>query len=470
MSVADIPDKPPIARARVALLAHRAGDPILWLIVTVVFAVYTALAVSRYITGNPTTDDLGIFTEAVKQYAHFNAPVVDLKGVGFNLLGDHFHPLLAALVPLWWIYPSAVTLLVAQAGCAALSVIPVYQAASHRLTRAEARIIAAAYGFSWGLAGLVWYDFHEVALAVPLLALSLSALVRGKADAAMWWALPAVWVKENLGFTVAAIGLILLLQRRWRLGITLVAWGIGWSLLEVYWLIPHFNPQHLYPYWDRGPAAAALAAGAEVKIPTIVLILLPTVFVALRSPLALIAAPSVGLHMISSNSTYWVTDSYHNATVMPIVFCAAVDGLGRIRAARRLAWAKSFEAWLGRHAAPMMAAAAVALVYQSPLPQLWQPSAWRVSADMRAVEAAERLIPDGKVVDSSVSGIDQLASREDLLYWDSRKIPDYVLYDQAPGTWYASTFMPSTASAWFAKARYQTVFRDEHVWLLKRVG
>ena len=49
-------------------------------------------------------------------------PVVDIKGPGFNLLGDHFSPVVALFAPLWALCPSPVTLLVAQAVLLAVSV------------------------------------------------------------------------------------------------------------------------------------------------------------------------------------------------------------------------------------------------------------------------------------------------------------------------------------------------------------
>src|SRR5260370_36343806 len=55
------------------------------------------------------------------------------------------------------------------------------------------------------------FEFHEIAFAVPLLAFSLSALVCGHLKAAVLWALPLVFVKEDQGFTVAALGLYLTL-------------------------------------------------------------------------------------------------------------------------------------------------------------------------------------------------------------------------------------------------------------------
>src|ERR1035438_1552445 len=59
------------------------------------FGGYSASSISRYVRLDPGSWDLGIFTEDVKQFAHLRAPVVDIRGAGFNLLGDHFQPIVA---------------------------------------------------------------------------------------------------------------------------------------------------------------------------------------------------------------------------------------------------------------------------------------------------------------------------------------------------------------------------------------
>src|SRR5262245_7178224 len=48
--------------------------------------------------------DLGIFDQAVRSYAGFHGPIADIKGVGFNLFGDHVHPIIALLVPFYWLH------------------------------------------------------------------------------------------------------------------------------------------------------------------------------------------------------------------------------------------------------------------------------------------------------------------------------------------------------------------------------
>ena len=76
--------------------------------------------------------DLVIFDQAVRSYAHFQPGISIIKGVHngfgphFSVLGDHWSPILAALAPLYWIYNSPQTLLVAQAVLFALAIPPLW--------------------------------------------------------------------------------------------------------------------------------------------------------------------------------------------------------------------------------------------------------------------------------------------------------------------------------------------------------
>ncbi|MGH3150476.1 MAG: DUF2079 domain-containing protein, partial [Streptosporangiaceae bacterium] len=179
-------------------------DPVIWATALATAGAYCIISLSRLLQLNPSSWDLGIYTEYVKQYAGFHAPIVDIRAPGFNLLGDHFTPILAVLGPFFRVFPSSATLLVAQALLAAVSVFPIAQLARDKLGLGSSRAVAVAYGFSWGLQQLVNFDFHEIAFAVPLLAFSLSALARGgsrtsqhsgRLRATVCWALPLVFVK-----------------------------------------------------------------------------------------------------------------------------------------------------------------------------------------------------------------------------------------------------------------------------------
>ncbi|HJY60331.1 MAG TPA: DUF2079 domain-containing protein, partial [Streptosporangiaceae bacterium] len=358
------PAAPPDERAQAKLtLSGAYTDPVTWATAVAAFGAYAAISLFRLMQLNPSSWDLGIYTEYVKQYADLRAPIVDIRAPGFNLLGDHFQPIVAVLAPFFRVFPSSATLVVGQALLAAVSIFPVSQLAREKLGVGPGRAIAVAYGFSWGLQQLAQFDFHEIAFAVPLLAFSLSALARGHTKAAVGWALPLVFVKEDQGFTVAAIGIYLIVaglraqipdprnpadpdgRGRMKAGQFLLTWGFAWSFVAIGVIIPHFNPVHLYQYWSDG---GVLAPGGHPsvfgvirqllhawpdKLQTLVMLLLPTAFIALRSPLVLIAAPSLLLRFIATDSSFWGTYWHYSATVMPIVFVAAVDALARIDAA-----------------------------------------------------------------------------------------------------------------------------------------
>ena len=72
------------------------------------------------------------------------------------------------------------TLLVAQAAFAASSVVPVTRVARSITGQRAGLLVGLAYAGSYGLQSMVGFDFHEVALAVPLLAFGLEAYLGGR--------------------------------------------------------------------------------------------------------------------------------------------------------------------------------------------------------------------------------------------------------------------------------------------------
>jgi Predicted membrane protein (DUF2079) len=154
-------------------------DPVTWTIAALAFGAYFVISLYRLLTLTPSSYDLGIFTEFVRQLSQLHAPVVDLLAPGFNLEGDHFQVVLGVLAPFFRLFPTPATLLFFQALFTAVSVFPVVTVASLLTGRSTGRLIGFAYAFSWGLQQMIDFDFHEIALAVPLLAFSVSALVGG---------------------------------------------------------------------------------------------------------------------------------------------------------------------------------------------------------------------------------------------------------------------------------------------------
>jgi len=501
---------PPVQRRARALPAvYR--DPFIWATACGAFGAYCVLSLFRLLRLDPTSYDLGVFTEYVKQYAYFRAPIVDIKGWGFDLLGDHFSPAVAVLGPLFRVFPSSATLLVTQALLTAASVFAVGQAARERLGAGAGRVIAVAYGFSWGLQQLINFDFHEIAFAIPLLAFSLSAVVRGRIKAAVWWALPLVFVKEDQGFTVGAIGLYLIVSglraagagvpddpdgaRRTAAGQVLLVWGFVWSFLAIGVIIPHFNPAHHYAYWGEGGVFAdsghlsvtavldQLAHAWPDKLQTVVILLLPTAFVALRSPLALIAVPGLLLRFSNTNSAYWGTYWHYNATLMPVLFIAAIDALARIEASAhaeggqaglaewasgRLGPRRAVLAGARRYGAAMMLAITVPLAFQFTLSGLWNAATYRISPAVASAEAAMAQVPNGATVLTTLDLLAPLAARTDAFYINNAGNPqtDYIVVD---GNVYSPPISngPAFVDGFYPPGTYTEIFSSGLVYVFR---
>jgi uncharacterized membrane protein len=493
-------------------------DP--YLLALVFFAAYTALSVTRYRQLLTMSWDLGIFEQAVKSYAHLHAPVADLKGPGFNILGDHFSPITALIAPFYRVFPTPVTLLVAQALLFAVSVVPVTRVSGLLLGRGRGLAVGVAYALSWGVQRAVQFDFHEIAFAMPLLAFSLEAVLRRRWAAALWWAVPLVFVKEDMGVTAAAIGAIVWWRTReerlaagaatdaadgtdtgsadgtgaeaageaadgaaeaapardrladalrhgpWAIG--LVGFGVAMSALAFGVIIPAFNATGGYDYWNKLSGNGAPMPGhipLWTAVHTLLWILLPTSgLLALRSPLIVAALPTIGWRFVSHDDHYWGTDWHYSAVLMPVVALAMVDAAVSCRTSSR-AWLRSYASGVPAAAA----GAALALTLSLPLAALAHSTTYTVDARTKAIEHALDEIPDGATVEANVGPISHLVHRT-TVYWvgDTKNVvPQYIAIDNTSG-WagdpltYAKQLHPTATYTQFASA-------DGYV-VLKRTG
>ncbi|WP_274561713.1 DUF2079 domain-containing protein [Streptomyces spiramyceticus] len=443
-----------------SLLVHRPGRrrppgplPLQWGWAGALFLLYVTLSARRHALLRSTGYDLGIFEQAVRAYSELRAPVAPLKGEGFNLLGDHFHPVLAVLGPFYRLWPSPYCLLTAQAALLALGVVPLARWASRALGRPAAHAVAFAYGASWGIASAVAFDFHEAAFAVPLLAFAVTAAGNRRWRSAAAWGLPLLLVKEDLGLTLAALGAYIALKGPVRLGIATVGAGVLGTLLATKVLVPAFSSAGAYAYgqYVAGSRSSLLATLAlapldalrpDTKPITLVLVFAVTAFVALRSPLALIAVPTLGWRMLSQHDYHWGTAFHYSVVLMPIVFAALIDAL--------TPYARTAHPLARRHLrASLAASVAVTLVLlpSFPFALLAQRATWSTSRHVETARDLLRRIPDGATVAASNRLAPQLTSRCTVVLFPSYPIPgklyeasgrpppptaDWIIHDRTP--------------------------------------
>ena len=396
---------------------------IAWGLAVLAAAVWCALAVSQWRGLVVPSWDLGIFTQLADAYSRLDAPIVDIKGAGTHLLGDHWHPILVLLGPLYRLAPSGLTLLLVQGVLFALSVIPITRVALERLGTLLGAGAGVAYALSWGLASAAWAQFHEIAVAVPLLALSLAAYLRGRWRACALWVLPLVAVKEDLGLTVAALGAVLL-WRGWRRarrdllatepgrwGAVLVVWGVAWFVLTITLLLPAFNAAGQWDYTarldgsgaDGGGPLAHLLADPGTKLGTVLLLVLAAGVLGAASPLMVVMVPTLAWRFLGEVPMYWGTHWHYSAVLMPIAAASLIDVAGRLRAGSLPRGEGARREDPTRRTAPTIAVAVALLttaasVTTGPVARLTEPEPYAWSWRAPALRAAAERIPDGQTV------------------------------------------------------------------------
>jgi uncharacterized membrane protein len=289
--------------------------------------------------------DLAIFDQAVWHYSRFQAPFSSVKGE--DLLGDHFHPIVALLAPLYWIWADPRTLVVAQAVLVSLSIVPVFLFACDRVGRAPAYLLALAYAVFWGIQVGVLFDFHELAFA-PLL-IAAAVLLADRREWLWFWVsiVLLLTVKEDMATVVVFIGVFLLTERQFRHGIALIVIGAAWFELATHVLIPHIAADHAYGYWYYGELGhnplsvlwallhapwklVTVGLSPSVKAHTVLALFAPFLLLSLGTRLAIVMIPLLAERFLATNPNYWSLHFQYSLPIAPLLVMAAAAGLANL--------------------------------------------------------------------------------------------------------------------------------------------
>ncbi|MFL6089047.1 MAG: DUF2079 domain-containing protein [Aeromicrobium sp.] len=433
-------------------MTARRAFPLVWAVTC--GAIYTAISLVQFGRMQAASYDNAIFEQAIAGYAHGGWPISPIKGVGFNLLGDHFSPAIALIAPFYRLFPHSETLLVAQAVLVAVSVFVIASVAVRTLGWRIGAVVAVAYGLSFGIQSAVAADFHEVALGVPLLACAGAAFVESRYDAVVWWSLPLLLVKEDLGLTVAAIGVALLLVRQWRRGLLLTIGGAVGTALVLLVIVPLARSDHSgYAYGLGGDGGfGSLGDDLGRKALTLLLTLAVGGLVAVVSPWAVVAIPTLAWRFAAANAHYWGTGWHYSLVLMPVMAIAGIDVMRRVR------WARPVGV-VALVAVTCLALVPTAVIPDPPLTRYLSPSAWHRTERQQAADRVIALIPPGATVDSDIGLIDHLIGRGRRVTWtgtrDVAGTPDWVVMDHDPTSGIGS---PPSAKE-YARKRYGGSYR-----------
>ena len=152
------------------LATKRKQDAAFWVIVVVATIGYALLSLVNHYLFKTYTLDLGVYTNALYDYAHFRLPDCSMfKARDMLMLCDHFDLYLVLLSPLVYVFGSW-TLLIVQIAAAILGGIGIYKLVGlytdDRLLPPLAMIV---FYFSFGIIQALAFDYHSNVVAAMLL-------------------------------------------------------------------------------------------------------------------------------------------------------------------------------------------------------------------------------------------------------------------------------------------------------------
>lgn len=428
------------ARAHVDLLGA--------LLLALVAAASLALASTfRHDHFGSNAYDLGIFDQTIWGYSRLELlPNTVLRLP--NALGDHFHPILMALAPLYWIWDDARVLLVAQAALLAAASIPLFLWGRRVLGVAPALAFQAAYLGFWAVLGGNIFDFHELAVAAPIVSVALYALLTEQTRLLLAMTALGLLTREDLALTFAGIGVyVLVVQRRYRLGGALVTVSVAWFVTMFKWVIPALAGRS-YAHWSysglgSGPGSAIVQLIADpldsVKIfftprdkqIALVNLFVPWLGLPLLSPLLIVMLPTLGARFFSDKPSHWAPQGFHYSLVLaPMLAFAAVDTAARVR---RLVQGRQRALISGALAASVLLAG----LYFSfgrlrPLDELRR---YTSDAQIAAIRSCLETIPADASVAATSALVPHLSHRREIYVLDRRPLPATDYYALDASTW-----------------------------------
>lgn len=215
----------------------------------VLFAVYVGgLTAMRYLTYVSPNFDFGIFANMFYRMKTTGLPDVTCeRDTLLSHFAVHISPIYYLILPFYCLFPSPVTLQVAQAVILASGVVPVYLIARRlKLSRPGSVAFAAVYAFYPSISGGCFYDIHENCFLAPLLLWMFWFYLKKQYPPLYVFAVLTLLVKEDAFMYIAFFAVFLLLSGRDRNQLL-----HGFMLLAVSLLYFSFASYAL-EHWGRG--------------------------------------------------------------------------------------------------------------------------------------------------------------------------------------------------------------------------
>lgn len=411
------------------------------------------------------TYDLGIYDNILWQTAHGNFLGCSLIKGGEHTTA-HFDPILALLVPIYWVFPRAETLLVFQTLWLATGILPLYLIARRELGNEWfGCLLTATYVFYPALHGVNLFDFHSLTLVVPLVLWAVYLLDEGPD-----WRFLVVYclilaTREDMALLSLGLALYAFAKRHHRVGVAIAIVSIGYLasvklfvMADASLLMPGGKETYSYTYFFEeliphkaegakgllvsvltNPAYTLDVLTKEDKVAFFFHLLWPLLFVPfLSGKKVLLFLYGLAFIGVASRKHVFSLHFQYSSVLFPFLMAAIPAGLARVRETRivpalgldprRAQWSVSVSM--------VLVCVLVSSQYGAIIPNDSFRAGWNKIVRLPSKEIKQRyrrvremiaLIPDEAAVSSTSELGPHVSNRAEAYRWPVVRSSDYLL-------------------------------------------
>ncbi len=224
----------------------------------IVAAVWCGLVIGcitclRYLTFSSPNFDFGIFCQMFHNMSETGLPTVTCeRDILLSHFAVHISPIYYTILPFYMLFPSPLTLQVAQAVVLASGIWPLYLLArQYKLSYAVTTAVATLYALYPAITTGCYYDIHENCFLPPLLLWLFVCYEKQRYGFMALCAVLVLSVKEDAAVYLAFFAIYLLLSRRdVRRGLPLLL-GAAVYFVTAVWLLKQFGTGAMFGRYDE---------------------------------------------------------------------------------------------------------------------------------------------------------------------------------------------------------------------------
>ena len=307
------------------------------------------LSLLRYLSLHSTLLDLGIYDNRVwriAQYGEFNYSV-----------DGHLRPIIILFAPLYFIVSSPVVILTIQTFMLTLGGVILYRYAYLILnSRSASIIIILAYFLYPSLEYNNLFDFHTDHLIIPIFFAAFYFIEREKKRWFLLTLIPGLFLKEPLLFSLAGMGVYVILRKRWWwegllvMIIPILVFYIHWKFIVPVFAdeshaVAAFSYPHPFSHLEGSPfliifkpwiILKELFFTDPAKMGFVIVLFVPLLFLSLFSISPLITSfPHLIISILSHNPSHYSMAGQYTASLIPGFFVAMIFTIKKIHKYRQ---------------------------------------------------------------------------------------------------------------------------------------